>query len=195
MTAWYVVVGLMWVFAVNSRDVAGFMSALPLGIGGIVVVLALEADGAAANLHAASMAGGRLGYRWFRPTAMVAAVGAAAVFAFSDLFDVEDFLQMLSTIFVPLFAVVLARAVLPSSVRPLAWIAWAFGVLVYGWINPGFWDPWRDLMHWLFATVLHARFPLGDDLTLMPATVCSAVAAAALYLVAAAVARVVKRGV
>jgi NCS1 family nucleobase:cation symporter-1 len=193
LPAWYVIVGLLWVFTVNTRDVAGFMSALPLGLGGIVVVLALEADGGAANLHAASMAGGRLGYRWFRPAALVAAAAAALVFSYSDMFQAEDFLQMLSTVFVPLFAVVLVRVLVPTTLPPLSWTAWIVGVLIYGWVNPGFWEPWRDLMHWLFATVLQAPFPLSDDLTLLPASLCSAVAAAAVYLAGAGVARAAGR--
>jgi purine-cytosine permease-like protein len=194
MTAWFAIVGMLWVFTVDSRDVAGFMTMLPIGSAGIVVVVALEADAAAANLHAASMAGGRLGYGYFRPALIVAAIAAAAVFTFSDLFDVEDALQMLSTIFVPLMAVVLARAVTPRAHRAFAWAAWAFGLLVFGWINPGFWAPWRDLMHAIFSTVLHAPFPLDGDVTPIPASVCSFAAAFAFYAAAAYASRVVMGG-
>jgi purine-cytosine permease-like protein len=192
MTAWFTIVGMLWVFTVNSRDVAGFMSMLPLGAAGIAVVIALEADAGAANLHAASMAGGRFGYRWFRPAVIVAAIAAALVFSFADLFEVEDALQLISTIFVPLFGATLVRHLI-SGPRSLTWIAWAAGVLTFGWINPGFWEPWRDAMHWLFATVLHAPFPLGGELTPLPATVCSFAAAAAVYAVGAFVAGVIDR--
>jgi purine-cytosine permease-like protein len=183
MTAWYAIAGMLWVFTVSAQDVAGFMIMLPIGAAGIVVVLALEADAAAANIYAASMAGGRFGYRWFRPAAVAAAVLGAAAFSLADMFAVEDALQLLSTIFVPLFAVVLARVFLPGAGNRLAALAsWAVGVLVFGWINPGFWEPWRDLMHLIFATVLRAPFPLDGDVTVIPATVVSFAAAAALYI-------------
>jgi purine-cytosine permease-like protein len=193
MTAWFTVVGMLWVFTVNARDVAGFMTMLPIGAAGIVVVIALEADAAAANLHAASMAGGRFGYRWFRPAALLAATAAAFVFAFADLLEVEDALQLVSTIFVPLFTAILARHLVTGAPRVLTWIAWTAGVLTFGWINPGFWSPWRDLMHWLFATVLHLPFPLGGEFTPLPATVLSFAAAAGVYATGALVARAIDR--
>jgi len=192
MTAWFAIAGMLWVFTVNARDVAGFMSMLPIGAAGIVIVIALESDAAAANLYAASMAGGRFGYRWFRPAVVLAAIAAAALFVFADLFEVEDALQLLSTIFVPLFAVVVVRPFLPRVHRAFAWIAWAAGVLVFGWINPGFWEPWRDVMHAVFATALRAPFPLGGDLTPLPATICSFAAAVAIYAAAAGVARIAR---
>jgi hypothetical protein len=116
------------------------------------------------------------------------------VFTFADMFDVEDALQMLSTIFVPLMAVVLARVVAPQAHRAFAWIAWAFGLLVFGWINPGFWGPWRDLMHGIFANVLHAPFPLGGEYTSIPGSVCSFAAAAGLYVACAYASSVVRGG-
>jgi nucleobase:cation symporter-1, NCS1 family len=194
MTAWFAIVGMLWVFTVNSRDVAGFMTVLPIAAGGIAVVVALEADAAAANLHSASMAAGRFGYRWFRLALVLAAVVAALVFVSADLFAVEDALLVLSMTFVPLFAVVLARMALPGAPRALAWIAWIAGVLVFSWINPGFWEPWTNSMNWLFASVLQLPFPLGGEFTPLPATVCSAVAAAGLYLGGTVVLRIAKRG-
>lgn len=193
MTAWFTMIGMLWVFTVNSRDVAGFMTVLPIGAAGIVVVVALEADAAAANLHAASMAGGRFGYRWFRPATVLAAIAAALVFSFADLFDVEDALQLISTIFVPLFAAILMRHLISGSPRALTWFAWAAGVLMFGWVNPGFWEPWRDLMHWVFATLLRAPFPLGGEFTPLPATVGSFAVAAAVYAGGAFVARALAR--
>lgn len=187
MTAWYATAGMLWVFAVSARDVAGFMSMIPLGAAGIAVVIALEADAAAANLYAASLAGGRFGYRWFRPALLAAGVAAATTFLVSDMFGVEDALQMLSTIFVPLFAAVAIRAVMPRTHRACTWIAWAFGVLAFAWINPGFWSPWRDAAAWLFADALRLPFPLGGDYTALPATVISSTVAAGAYAATATI--------
>ncbi len=181
MTSWYVIVGVLWVLTVSSRDVAGFISALPLGVGSLVVIAALEADTTAANLHAASLAGGRFGYRWFRPALAVAAVAAAAVAVAWDGFEVEDALLALGAIFLPLFAVILAREAIGPASRWLAWIGWIAGSLAYGWINPGWFEQWRDAMHFLFATVLRAPFPLGGEETAIPASIVSFAVAFGIY--------------
>jgi hypothetical protein len=81
------------------------------------------------------------------------------------------------------------RAPLPIGAGAIlivaSWIAWCGGVLAYGWINPGDVTLWRDTMHFIFATVLGAPFPLGGDLTSVPATVVSFAVAAGIYLVVA----------
>jgi purine-cytosine permease-like protein len=181
MTAWYASVGVLWVFTVSARDVAGFMSALPIGAAAILIVVALQTNAVTANVYAASMAGGRFGYRWFRPALISAAVAAAAIVVATDALEIEDAALLLAAIFLPLFAVVLARNV-AAGPPAAAWVAWAAGILVFGWINPGDFAPWRDAMRFIFSTIAHAPFPLGGHLTSIPATVASAAAAAVLYL-------------
>jgi NCS1 family nucleobase:cation symporter-1 len=185
MTAWYATVGVLWVFTVSAPDVAGFMSALPIGAAAILIVIALQANAVAANLYAASMAGGRFGYRWFRPALIAAGILAGAVVARTDALGVEDAALLLASIFLPLFAVVLARAIVPAAPSALSWLAWAAGVLAYGWIDPSGVSAWRATMEFIFSTVLHAPFPLGGDLTQLPATAVSFAVAAGLYLATA----------
>ncbi len=187
MSAWYAIVGALWVFTVSSRDVAGFISSIPIGAGALVIVIALQSNAVAANVYSASLAGGRFGYRWFRPALFVSAVGAGALVVATDALNVEDLALLLASIFLPLFAVVLARAILANGPQALSWLAWAAGVLMYGWINPGDFAPWRDGMDFIFSTVLHAPFPLGGDLTRWPATAVSFAAAFGGYLVLASV--------
>jgi NCS1 family nucleobase:cation symporter-1 len=182
MTAWYAIVGVLWVFTVSARDVAGFMSALPIGAAAILIVVALQTNAVAANLFAASMAGGRFGYRWFRPALIGVAVAAGALVASTDALGIEDAAQLLASIFLPLFAVVLARAIVPRAPVALSWAAWGAGLLAYGWINPGDVTAWRDAMHFIFATLLRAPFPLDGELTRIPATGASFAAAAGVYL-------------
>jgi purine-cytosine permease-like protein len=182
MTAWYAIVGILWVFTVNAHDVAGFMSALPIGAAAILIVVALQANAVAANLYAASMAGGRFGYRWFRPSLIAAGVIAGVCIVITDALRVEDAALLLASVFLPLFAVVLARAAVPAATPAVAWLAWGAGVLAYGWINPGDLAASHATMKFIFATVLHAPFPLGGDLTQIPATVVSFAIAAGLYL-------------
>jgi nucleobase:cation symporter-1, NCS1 family len=185
MTAWYAIVGVLWVFTVSAHDVAGFMSALPIGAAAILIVIALQANAVAANLYSASMAGGRFGYRWFRPALIGVAVVAATLVVTTDALRIVDAALLLASIFLPLFAVVLARTILPRAPVAFSWVAWGAGVLAFGWINPGDLTAWRDVMHFIFATVLGAPFPLDGELTRIPATVAAFVVAGGGYLVLA----------
>jgi len=189
MTAWYAVVGVLWVFTVSTRDVAGFITALPLGATALLIVVALEADAVAANLHAASQAGGRFGYRWFRPALVIAAIGAGAVAVGTDGLAVEDALITLAAITLPLMAVVVARAALGPAHVVAGWTGWLAGALAYGWINPGDYEPWRDAMDAIFGTVLRAPFPLGGETTPIPATIVSIAVAGAIYAAGVAFSR------
>ncbi len=182
MSAWYAIVGVLWVFAVSSRDVAGFIASLPIGAGALVIVIALQSNAVAANVYAASLAGGRFGYRWFRPALVLSAIAAGALVVATDALGVEDLALLLASICLPLFAVVLVRPLVANAPYALSWLAWAAGVLAYGWINPGDFTPWRDAMDFIFATVLRAPFPLGGELTAWPATLVSFAVAAGAYL-------------
>lgn len=182
MTAWFVIVGLLWVFTVSARDVAAFVAALPLGIGGLVVILALEADQVAANVYAASMAGGRFGYRHFRPALVAAGVLAAVFVVTTNAMGVEDFALMLSNLFLPLFGVVVARHLIPEAPKAFAWVAWVAGILAFGWINPSTVGPWHDVMRVVYVGILQAPFPLGGELTQVPATAVSLAVAFGGYL-------------
>jgi purine-cytosine permease-like protein len=186
-TAWYAIVGMMWVFTVSAGDVAGFISQIPIGAGAVVIVIALQSNAIAANMYAASQAGGRFGYRWFRPALVAVGVLAGALVVATDALGVEDLAMLLASFFLPLFAVVLARNVIQEAPRVLSWFCWGVGVLAYGWINPGDVRYWRDAMHFIFATVLRAPFPLGGDLTPLPATVVSFAVAAGVYLLLASI--------
>ncbi|HXF50556.1 MAG TPA: hypothetical protein VNM43_02605, partial [Dehalococcoidia bacterium] len=182
ITAWFVIVGALWVFTVNARDVAAFVTALPLGVGGLVVILALEADQVAANVYAASMAGGRFGYRYFRPALMAAGALAAVFVVTTNAMGVEDFALMLSNLFLPLFGVVVARHLIPEAPKAFAWAAWIAGILAFGWIDPSTVGPWHDVMKVVYVGILQAPFPLGGELTQVPATAVSLAVAFGGYL-------------
>ncbi len=182
ITAWYAIVGLLWVFTVNSRDVAGFITALPIGVGGLLIIVALEADQVAANVYAASLAGGRFGYRYFRPALIGAGVVAAAIVVATDAMGVEDFILMLGAIFVPMFAVVLARHLVPEAPQSLSWLALVAGVVAFAWINPSAVGPWHDFWRLIFVGIFQAPFPVGGDLTQVPATAISFAVAFGGYL-------------
>ncbi|MBI5290174.1 MAG: hypothetical protein HY873_14470 [Chloroflexi bacterium] len=194
MTAWYCIVGVLWVFTVSTSDVAGFITALPIGAAGLIVVVALESDAVAANLYAASMAGGRFGYRWFRPALLATAMFAGAIVVATDAIDIEDALQTLSMIFVPLFAAVLVRGVFSVTPRWAAWTAWIAGAMTYGWISPGDFGPWKDAMHLFFAKMFDAPYPLGDELTWLPATAAAFAVSTMVCLTGALIALAIREG-
>jgi purine-cytosine permease-like protein len=186
MSAWYAVVGVLWVFTVSARDVAGFISQLEIGAGALVVVVALQSNAIAANVYSASLAGGRFGYRWFRPALFGSAIAAGALVVATDALNFEDFALLLAAIFLPLFGVVLARALFAKGPQAISWLAWAAGVVMYGWINPGDFAPWHDAFDWAFATVLHLPFPLGGVETQLPATVIALAVSFVGYVIVAA---------
>jgi len=186
MSAWYAVVGVLWVFTVSARDVGGFISSIPIGAGALIIVVALQSNAVAANVYSASLAGGRFGYRWFRPALFASAIAAGALVVATDALNVQDFAQLLASIFLPLFGVVLARAILAKGPQALSWLAWAAGIIMYGWINPGDFSPWHHAMNTVFSTVLHLPFPLGGDLTSLPATVIALAVAFGGYIAVAA---------
>lgn len=189
MTAWYAIVGILWVFTISARDVAGFMSSLPIGAGGLLVVIALQSNAVAANLYATSQAAGRFGYRWFRPALIAAGVVAGATVALTDALGVEDLALLLAAVSIPVFTVALVRTWFAAAPSVVAWIAWVAGVLAYGWIAPSGVTPWHDTLKFIFSTALHLPFPLGGALTAWPATIVSAAVAAVIYGAVAAPAR------
>jgi len=179
------IVGVLWVFTVSSRDVGGFISSIPIGAGALIIVVALQSNAVAANVYSASLAGGRFGYRWFRPALFASAIAAGALVVATDALDIEDFAQLLAAIFLPLFGVVLARALIAKGPQAISWVTWAAGVIMYGWINPGDFATWHDAFDWVFSTMLHLPFPLGGDETQLPATVIALVVSFAGYAVVA----------
>ncbi len=185
MSAWYAIVGVLWVFTVSSRDVGGFISSIPIGAGALIIVVALQSNAVAANVYSASLAGGRFGYRWFRPALFASAIAAGAIVVATDALDIEDFAQLLAAIFLPLFGVVLARALIAKGPQAISWVTWAAGVIMYGWINPGDFATWHDAFDWVFSTMLHLPFPLGGDETQLPATVIALAVSFAGYAVVA----------
>ena len=188
MTAWFVLLGVLFLPAVDGGDLAGFMLATPVGALALVLLVVLELDGAFVSLY--GLASTVRGWLPKADAALPAAVGGAAVFALGaallNPFDYGDALLLLGAAFAPLLGVLLGAmlvrrwwlrasaktqlspngqaVILIGSVSPPALggaIAWALGFLLYNWAAPLQIPAWTAAMSALFHDGLGLPFPAG----------------------------------
>lgn len=195
MTAWFVLIGVLFVPAVAGNDLSGFLLATPLGLLAVLLVIVLELDGAFVSLYAlVSTARGWLPKTAAAgPTAIAGVAMFAAGAALLQPFDRGDALLLLGAAFVPLLGVLLgARAVRRFvDYRPPVTggaVAWGLGFLLYNWASPLRIPGWTDAMSGFFEGLL--RLPFPADAPGLSATALSFIAA---FVAAAAVAFVPAR--
>jgi len=186
-TAWMGILGVVYLPAVESGDVAGFVVGMKLGLAALVLILLLQVDEVFAGVHSAGVAlrsvlpiGPKVG-------ALVLGCLVIALVLPFDLLDVEGSLLLLATLFVPLFGVLLADQLFARpdarSAAPSALAAWALGFLLYHWISPPDAGWWQDAMSRLFADLLHLPFPLTDEVTWLGAAIPAFLAGFVLHAV------------
>jgi putative hydroxymethylpyrimidine transporter CytX len=163
-------VGNLWFYALGALLVltAGLADASPAGIAvsilglsaglvaGVVILVSLlggETHEAYADIYSAAVSGQNLFPR-LNPRAAMIAIGAmgAAIAAVVTLGSYEAFLFLLGSVFVPLFAVLLAEwaagglrndHTTDRAIRPGMVAAWVAGFAVYHWIvAPGTMPAW-----------------------------------------------------
>ena len=188
------VIGLLALVTVarNPTDIYGAFIAVPLGAIAFGILALRELDESFANVYSTAVSVQNLRPLWDRR--VLATVIGAATTALAIWFNIggyQDFLFLLGSVFVPLFAVlvvdffVLSRGGWDLSTRaPSRWamvVPWALGFVVYQLINPGSLSWWVAAWNW-FAQ--HIGFtPAGW----MSASICSfVVAGAATLLIGAA---------
>ncbi len=184
-TAWMGILGVVYLPAVETGDVAGFVVGMKLGLAALALLLLLQVDDVFAGVHSAGVALRSV----IAIDARLSAVGVGAlVIGLAlpfDLLHAEGSLLLLASLFVPLFGVLLADQLFagaePRTTAPPALTAWALGFLVYQWISPPDAALWRDAMDRLFAGALHLPFPLTDEITWLGAAIPSFLAGFALY--------------
>ncbi|MEV6287891.1 cytosine permease [Kribbella sp. NPDC051770] len=150
----------------NSTDVITALVTLPAGAIALFVLLVDEVDEAYANVYSTTMAAhnlvGHLDRRWLSVGIGVLATGLAL---FVDLGNYTQFLYLIGSVFIPLFAVAIADFFVVSRMNwnvgdsaPFRWqpaVAWVFGFVAYQLVNPGTvsgWSPfWLDLQGKLFG--------------------------------------------
>lgn len=169
MTAWFVLLGVLFVPAVDGRDIAGFLLATPVGAFALILLVVVELDGAFVSLY--GLASTAKGWAPKANAALPATVAGAALFALGaallDPFDYGDVLLLLGAAFAPLLGVLLgarlARRVLGYAAPPVLGgaLAWTIGFLLYNWAAPLEVPAWTATMRTLFHDGLGLPFPAG----------------------------------
>jgi nucleobase:cation symporter-1, NCS1 family len=156
------VIGLLALVTVarNPGDIYGAFIALPAGAIGFAILAARELDQSCAKLYATAVSTQNLRPLWDRRVlASVIAAACTAGALWLNIADYENFLVLLGSVFVPMFAVlvidffVLRRGQWDlSGHAPARWLMllpWAAGFVVYQLINPGYIGWWVAMWGWL----------------------------------------------
>lgn len=186
-TLWLGTLGIIYLPAVETADVAGFVAGMNLGLGALILLLILQLDEVFASGYSASVALERLLPSGRRGLAAATAALVIAVALPAELLRVEGTLLVIASLFIPLFAVVLADQALALIAAParnpaVAGLAWITGFVLYHWISPPDAAWWRDGADWLFADLLSLPFPLTDEVTWLGAAVPAFLAAFIVHL-------------
>jgi NCS1 family nucleobase:cation symporter-1 len=149
----------------NSTDVITALVTLPAGAIALLVLLVDEVDEAYANVYSTTMAAhnliGHVDRRWISIAIGALATGLALVV---DLGNYTQFLYLIGSVFIPLFAVAIADFFVVSKMNwdvsgtaRFRWqpaVAWLIGFVAYQLVNPGTvsgWSPfWLDLQQRIF---------------------------------------------
>jgi NCS1 family nucleobase:cation symporter-1 len=171
-SVWFGVLGIIYLPATSSGDIPGFLVGMQLSLGALGLLFLLQIDEVYANTYATVPAIEFLGAgaraRFAPAFTIAAAVPAATLLRVGDL---EGYVLLAASVFIPAFAIVIARALWPAT-RPLAvpLLAWLAGFLLYQWITPAEIGWWRD--GWNSALELaRIPFPLSDSVTWLGAAV------------------------
>ncbi|HET6623683.1 MAG TPA: cytosine permease, partial [Gaiellaceae bacterium] len=161
--AWLLALGIVLVLSRDLTDPAALPDAVVAGgLAAIVALFALlvtETDEAFANAYSAAVSLQNLAPRAPQPLLIVLVTATATAGALVvDLVSYQSFLFLLGSVFVPLFAVLLAdwlaagRHYSASDVfdapawRPGLVAAWIAGFVLYQWLNPTGPERWTDLV-------------------------------------------------
>ena len=155
------VIGLLALVTVarDPGDIYGAFIALPAGAIGFAILAARELDQSFANVYSTAVSTQNLRPLWDRRVlASVIAAACTAGALFLNIADYENFLLLLGSVFVPMFAVlvvdyfVLRRGRWDlSGQAPSRWLMllpWAAGFVMYQLVNPGYIGWWVALWRW-----------------------------------------------
>ena len=189
-SVWFGALGILYLPATESGDIPGFLVGMQLGLGALALLFLLQIDevyvGAYASVPAAESLGAGARSR-FAPAALL--VAAAPVAMLANVSDLEGYLLLVAALFVPAFAIVLARALRPDRGSALvAAAAWCCGFVLYQWITPAEVGWWQDTISTPFDG-LGLPFAVSNDVTWLGAAVPSFALAFCIDLVVPALAR------
>jgi NCS1 family nucleobase:cation symporter-1 len=156
------VIGLLALVTVarDPNDIYGAFIALPLGTVAFAILAARELDQSFADFYSTAVSAQNLRPRWDRRILAIAITGLATALALVlNIADYENFLVLLGSVFVPMFAVLAVDFFLLSrghwdvseqarSRWPML-LPWAAGFIVYQLINPGYLSWWVSAWAWV----------------------------------------------
>ncbi len=194
------VIGLLALVTVarNPNDIYGAFIALPLGTVAFAILAARELDQSFADIYSTAVSTQNLRPRWDRRILAAAITALATALALVlNIADYENFLTLLGSVFVPMFAVlavdfyVLSRGHWDMSEQARSrWpmlLPWAAGFIVYQLINPGYLSWWVSAWTWI-------RHQIGfTPASWMSASVGSFLVAALLTLAGGSAATLIRR--
>ncbi|HWG63023.1 MAG TPA: cytosine permease [Streptosporangiaceae bacterium] len=164
------VIGLLAVLTVarNPSNIYGAFIALPAGSIAFAILAARELDQSFANVYSTAVSTQNLRPLWDRRVlAAVIAVTTTVLALVLNIADYENFLLLLGSVFVPMFAVVVIDFFVLSKgqwdLSPSArsrWVMllpWAAGFVMYQLINPGYISWWVSAWTWVAAQVGFTR--------------------------------------
>ncbi len=185
--AWLGLLGMVYLPAVESGDIAGFVVGLKLGLAALVVLLLLQSDEMFANVHSAGLALKSLVPLKGPAVSILPGLLVVVLALPFGLGEMEGPLLLLASVFVPLFGVLFADRLLGPNGRaaaPSAAAAWAVGFILYQWIAPADVGWWREAMEALYASTIGLPFPLGEQASWLGAALPSFLAGFLVYVLA-----------
>ena len=156
------VIGLLALVTVarDPSDIYGAFIALPLGTVAFAILAARELDQSFADIYSTAVSTQNLRPRWDRRVLAGLIAGLATAGALLlNIADYENFLTLLGSVFVPMFAVLAVDFYLLSRgrwdvsatarSRWLMLLPWGAGFITYQLINPGYLSWWVSAWTWV----------------------------------------------
>jgi NCS1 family nucleobase:cation symporter-1 len=194
------VIGLLALVTVarNPTDIYGAFIAVPLGSICFAILAARELDQSFANVYSTAVSIQNFRPWWDRRLLAAGIALLATVLAlWINIADYQSFLDLLGSVFVPMFAVFIVDFFVLSHGRwdlsrrarrrPVMLVPWLVGFVTYQLINPGY------ISWWAFAWVRIGRLIDFRAASWMSASICSFVVAATFTLVGGVVTDIARK--
>ncbi len=172
--AWFYFLGVLLILsdiASNPADPTAFVAAVlavPAGLIALGILAVDETDEAFANVYSASVSVQNMFPRWSQRRLSILMGAVCTLLAiFVPLVQYENFLLLITAVFVPLFGVLAAHYAVVRrgyesgdffesvpALKPLGMIAWVAGFAAFNWVNPGTVTWWLSARNWFFDTLL-----------------------------------------
>ena len=193
------VIGLLALVTVarNPSDIYGAFIAVPLGSIGFAILAARELDQSFANVYSTAVSMQNLRPLWDRRVlALAITVITTTLALWINIADYENFLDLLGSVFVPMFAVLVVDFFVLSKGRwdlsshsPARWmmlVPWGLGFVAYQLINPGY------ISWWVTAWTKFGHSIGFRAESWMSASICSFAVSAVLTLALGSIGRRIK---